>query len=299
MILLVCGLPPEQGSCANRGPIGSLIAHISRALECIWGTESESSKCSSRVVSWVFAPYGGDVLDAEGILNRAHSAAALCGVLLLAASCGAPAIASKSHPRASAASTSRWWKLDCGAAPRPAERDPSACVFTVKLRGAIDRSRLQLLRHAVLRRDSARSALQRDVELRIDADTPGGEVFAALEIGRLLREQRASIRVGDGASCISSCVLLLMGAVERRIGDDARVGIHRPALGASARGGPKQDGEDAIVAAMTAQLVLYAQQMGVPRAIIDAMMATPADRIALLTPSDLVAYGLFVEPPER
>ena len=292
MILLVCGLPPEQGSCANRGPIGSLIAHISRALECVWGTESESSKCSSRVVSWAFAPYGGDVLDAEGLLNRAHSAAALCGALLLAVPCGTPAIAANSHPRASTASTSRWWKLDCGEAGRPAERDPSACVFTVKLRGAIDRSRLQLLRHALVRRDAARRALQRDVELRIDADTPGGEVFAAMEIGRLLREERASITVRDGASCISSCVLLLMGAVERHIGDGARVGIHRPSLGASARGGPKQGGEDAIVDSMTAQLALYAQQMGVPRAIIDAMMAIPADRIRMLSASELAAYGI-------
>ena len=228
-------------------------------------------------------------------MNRARSAVALCGALLLAVSCGAPATASKSHPRASAASTSRWWKLDCGDARRASERDPSACVFTVKLRGAIDASRLQLLRHAVARRDAARSALQRNVELRIDADTPGGEVFAAMEIGRILREQRASIRVGDGASCISSCVLLLMGAVERRIGATARVGIHRPSLGASARGGPKQPRADAIDEAMTAQLVLYAQTMGVPRAIVDAMMAIPPDRLRSLSAAELAAYGISAD----
>jgi ATP-dependent protease ClpP protease subunit len=241
---------------------------------------------------WAFPLPASDALDAGRTMNRARSAAALCGGLLLAVSCGVSAIASDSPPRASAASTSRWWKLDCGEARPPSERSPSACVFTVKLRGAIDRSRLQLLRHAVVRRDAARRALRRDIELRIDADTPGGEVFAAMEIGRMLREQRASITVRDGASCISSCVLLLMGAVERRIGDGGRVGIHRPSLGASARGGPKQGGEDAIVDAMTAQLVLYAQTMGVPRAIVDAMMAIPPDRLRLLSVAELTAYGI-------
>jgi hypothetical protein len=216
----------------------------------------------------------------------------VCAALLCSASHSAPALASGSKPRASAASTSRWWKLDCDEANHSREVDRTACTFTVKLRGAIDGSRLQLIRHALTRRDAARRALHRDVDLRIDVDSQGGEVFAALEIGRILREERASISVRSGASCISSCVLLLMGAVERNVSEAARLGIHRPSLGASARGGPKETGEDAIVDAMAAQLALYAEQMNVPRKIVDEMMSIPADHLRLLRPSELAGYGI-------
>jgi hypothetical protein len=229
--------------------------------------------------------------------RRFRVASTLSGALLCWAAYSAPALASKSDPHASTASTSRWWKLDCDEAQGTPAVDRTTCVFTVKLRGAIDSSRLQLIRHAQGRRDAARRALHRDVELRIDVDSQGGEVFAAMEIGRILREERASISVRNGASCISSCVLLLMGAVERHVSEAARLGIHRPSLGASGRGGPKQAGEDAIVDAMAGQLALYAQQMNVPRKIVDEMMSIPADRLRLLKPSAMAAYGILAIDP--
>ena len=225
-------------------------------------------------------------------LRHLLAASTACAALLCSASYSALALASESKPRASAVSTSRWWKLDCGEAHRSAAEDRTSCAFTVKLRGAIDGSRLQLIRHALVRRDAARRALHRDVDLRIDVDSQGGEVFAALEIGRILREERASISVRNGASCISSCVFLLMGAVERNVSEGARLGIHRPSLGASWRGGQKEAGEDATVDAMAAQLALYAEQMNVPRKIVDEMMSIPADQLRLLRPSELAGYGI-------
>jgi hypothetical protein len=193
------------------------------------------------------------------------------------ASVGAPALASQSSLHASAASTSRWWKLACGD-----ERTP--CTFTVKLHGAIDDSRLHLLRRALERRDQVQRRLQREVELRVDVDSQGGSVFTGMEIGRILREQRSSITVRDGASCVSACVFLLMGATERSVGDTARVAIHRPSLGRS--------GADATVAAMADSLALYAQQMNLSRAIVDAMMAIPADRLRFVSRSDLAGFGI-------
>jgi hypothetical protein len=40
------------------------------------------------------------------------------------------------------------------------------------------------------------------------------------------------------------------------------------------------------------QLVLYAQQMHVPRTIIDALMGVPPDRVKLLSASELATYGI-------
>src|SRR4029453_9239784 len=95
-----------------------------------------------------------------------------------------------------------------------------------------------------------RRALHRDVDFHVDVDSQGGEIFATLEIGRIMRAEGASISVGKGASCISACVFLLMGAIERHISDDARVGIHRPSLRAPQEGGAGPASEDEIAKAM-------------------------------------------------
>ena len=95
---------------------------------------------------------------------------------------------------------------------------------------------------------------------------------------------------------MSACVFLLMGAIERHISGDSRVGIHRPSLRAPQEGEPSQGSEDTIVAALVEQLVLYAQQMHVPRTIIDALMVVPLDRVELLSVSELATYGIkFVD----
>ncbi len=204
---------------------------------------------------------------------------------------------SRTGAHASTASTSRWWKLECGDASRKRAAERTACALTVKLRGVIDESRIQLVQQARLRRDAVRHALGREVGFHVDVDSPGGEIFAALEIGRILRTERASISVGKGRSCISSCVFLLMGAIERRVSGDARLGIHRPSLGAPGQAGPKQASEDEIVDAMSGPLLLYAQQMNVPRKIIDDSMSVPADRVRQLSAADLAGYGIHAVDP--
>ena len=173
------------------------------------------------------------------------------------------------------------------------EAETTACAFTVKLRGVIDGSRLQLVRQALQRRDTVRRALHRDVDFHVDVDSQGGETLRDTRdrqdsCGQ--RERRSS--VGKGASCLSACVFLLMGAIERHISGDARVGIHRPSLRAPQAGGPRPASEDEIVDAMSEQLVLYAQQMNVPRTIIDALMVVPPDRVELLSASELATYGI-------
>jgi hypothetical protein len=43
---------------------------------------------------------------------------------------------------------------------------------------------------------------------------------------------------------------------------------------------------------MSETLVLYAQQMNVPRQIIDALMLVPPDRVEFLSASELATYGI-------
>ena len=142
------------------------------------------------------------------ILCRMLYIASLCSTLLAPPS-AMPAHTLEAGAHASIASTSRWWKLKCGKTGRKREAETTACAFTVKLRGVIDGSRLQLVRHALQRRSTVRHALHREVDFHIDVDSQGGELFATLEIGRIMRAERASISVGPEAACISACVFLL------------------------------------------------------------------------------------------
>jgi hypothetical protein len=195
---------------------------------------------------------------------------------LLAGSWSGRAFATEPAHRASIVQTSRWWALTCS------DTKASPCVLTVRLRGSIDRSRLGLVKEALRRRNQAQSALGRRIELHIDADTHGGEVFAAMEIGRALRRDSASIHVGPDAECSSACIYVLMGATTRTVARTARVGIHRPSLG-DAR-------SDALVESMRASIVLYAQQMKTPTRIVDGMMAISGSDLRYLTPADLADW---------
>ena len=117
--------------------------------------------------------------------RRALSMAALCGVLLAPPS-AMPATAAESGAHASTAGTSRWWKLTCDKAGRKRTTETAGCAFTVQLRGVLDGSRRFLVRQALQRHNAAWRSLQRAVAFHIDVDSPGGELFATLEMGRLL-----------------------------------------------------------------------------------------------------------------
>ena len=188
-------------------------------------------------------------------------------------------IPANAMPYPSSASTSRWWKLAC-------HDEPAPCVLGVRLRGVIDKSRLQLFQEALRRRDATQRALGRAVALEVDVDSPGGQLFAALEIGRLLRRETASVRVGPRAACISACVFVLMGATTREVAVDARIGLHRPSLGDPRR--------DMLVPAMSEELVRYAEEMGVSRQIVDEMLAIRARRVRFVTTAELARHGLSV-----
>jgi len=210
-------------------------------------------------------------------LGRRWLALHLLGTCLLF---GTAASAAPPAQKPSSLNTSRWWNLACD------DPSPSPCILTVLLRGAINALRVRLIETALQRRDDALPAMRRPIALRLDVDTHGGELFSALEIGRILRRESAAIYIGPRAQCSSACVFVLMGAPDRRIAPSARIGIHRPSLGANER--------EAIVDAMIPQLVLYADKMGVPRRIIDDMVLISTEYFRYLSARELADYGIAV-----
>ena len=180
-----------------------------------------------------------------------------------------------------------WWDLSCEEGHRSTNARASGCVLTVRLRGRMERARLRQVQYALERRDEAVRSRGRDVALHVDVDSEGGEIFSAMEIGRLLRKESASLSVPRGSRCISACVLVMMGATTRSVGGNARVGIHRPSL---------RDLDDpALVDTMKESMDLYVGEMTGSHRIVDDMMTIPSESVRYLTPGELAGYGVPVE----
>ena len=105
--------------------------------------------------------------------------------------------------------------------------DEKTCSFDITIRGEITSGTLEDTKKALIDRQEmlARGGGSNDWWL-VHVDSPGGNVQAAFDIGRLLRSVDAPVEIGANQQCVSACVLILAGATHRNI--IGRVGIHRP-----------------------------------------------------------------------
>lgn len=129
-------------------------------------------------------------------------------------------------------------------------------------------------------------------------NSPGGSVSAAMAIGRRFRKENAHLIVNG--FCISACVLILAGAVDRQIGKSSIVGIHRPYLATTAQQNATPDQVKRDYGAMLQDIRSYLREMNVSEQLANDMLATPPERIHILTEAQLSAYGLAnVDPAEQ
>lgn len=118
----------------------------------------------------------------------------------------------------------------------------------------------------------------------------GGDVAAATAIGRLFRKEGAWIEV-DGV-CISACVLILAGGVQRVVSSSAKVGIHRPYLATTPRRPLTTDQVNSAYSAMLGDIRAYLREMNVSERLADAMLATKPEGVHMLTQAELDRYDL-------
>jgi ATP-dependent protease ClpP protease subunit len=121
--------------------------------------------------------------------------------------------------------------------------------------------------------------------------SPGGDVEAAMALGRILRAQRVGAQVtGD---CASACVFAIAGPLWRSY-STARIGLHRPYFD-SASSSPAEAGQR--IKALNASLRAYLEEMNVSTALLDAMNAVPSDQIRWVTPAEVNSLGLLDVDP--
>lgn len=124
----------------------------------------------------------------------------------------------------------------------------------------------------------------------------GGNVIAAMEIGRLFRNER--VWLGVDGYCISSCVLILAGAVNRHVSRDNLVGIHRPYQASGPVANPSEIAT--TYSSLLAQIKSYLREMNVSTRLATDMLAIEPEAVRMLSLKELQSYRLLdLDPAEQ
>lgn len=119
-------------------------------------------------------------------------------------------------------------------------------------------------------------------------DSEGGDLEAAIGIGRQLRRIGATTLMWEGAQCLSSCVFVLAGATRRILA--GRIGIHRPySLRTDQRGYDAVQRDQRRLARLAKE---YLEEVNVSPSLYDAMIRIPPEKVRLLSRADLEHFGI-------
>jgi hypothetical protein len=124
-------------------------------------------------------------------------------------------------------------------------------------------------------------------------NSSGGDIYAAMEIGKLIRKARATCVILPGAKCYSACVFVLSGAVKRSVYGE--VGIHRP-LSTYVGRRDYESTQNEYRRTETA-VRAYLREMNLPAQLFEAMVVVPPEKIRILSDKELEAFGLSGTDP--
>ncbi len=129
-----------------------------------------------------------------------------------------------------------------------------------------------------------------DVELK----SPGGDVAAAMQIGRLIRSNSIWTIAPDdpGNLCASACVLILAGGVVRIAGDDSVVEIHRPYFQQKLFAKMDLPSAQRQYGELAKSVQGYLSQMGMSDVLFQEMLKVPSDQGRILSSEEMQQIGL-------
>lgn len=108
---------------------------------------------------------------------------------------------------------------------------------------------------------------------RVWLKSPGGDVSEAMKFATLFDKSSAEVGIGPQSKCYSACFIMYAGGVTRTLIPSGELGVHRISLSKieSDIGRVKS-----VVSPASTNIYNYLIEQGIPRAIIDKMMETPA-----------------------
>jgi len=128
-------------------------------------------------------------------------------------------------------------------------------------------------------------ALNRAPRAQIVLDGPGGLVFAALDIGRIIRERRLTTLIPEHGTCASSCGLIWLAGQPRHLALGGQVGFHAAAS-------ISERGQRSISAPGNAIIGGYLRDLGFDDRVIFEMTRALPQGMNWFDPARLAALGV-------
>jgi len=130
-----------------------------------------------------------------------------------------------------------------------------------------------------------------DGQIAVWLNSPGGNLFAGMQLGRIIRQHGASTHIIDyrtlrPGKCYSACAMTFLGGVYRFNDNGARYGVHR----ASLLVGPT--GEVDLGQHLSAAIGSYIREMGVDPRLLDLCMKAGRDEMYVLSPHEAKDLGV-------
>jgi hypothetical protein len=130
-------------------------------------------------------------------------------------------------------------------------------------------------------------------KLAVWLDSNGGDPFAAIEMGRIIRNNEVHVVVERSKKCISSCVFLFAGGVIRVAGND-QIGIHRPYFKNLSAGLSSKDVRDKREV-LNGEILKYFKEVDVSPTLLERMLGIEPERVEFLSRAELSRYRLSLE----
>jgi ATP-dependent protease ClpP protease subunit len=155
-------------------------------------------------------------------------------------------------------------------------------ICNIYLSGQITSELYTKIKTIIARRDPKKT-------VEVYVDSPGGDLEAAIQLGRLFRDSAPVTAVVAPASiCASACVMSLVGATNRVIG--GKVAIHRPyTVDAANRSYADLQSQFSSVDASARK---YLADMNIASTFYDEMLRHPPESVRILGAAELKAYRI-------
>jgi hypothetical protein len=110
-------------------------------------------------------------------------------------------------------------------------------------------------------------------QLTVSLNSPGGDVLAAMEIGRFIRSVDGGTAIPDNARCYSSCALIFIAGVNRF--NNGELGLHRPYFASAPLSREQIEKQMPL---MRSAVKKYVEEMGITDSFFERMFNTdPSD----------------------
>ena len=122
-----------------------------------------------------------------------------------------------------------------------------------------------------------------DGRIAVWLNSPGGNLFAGMQLGRIIRERGARTHIIDSRTllpgeCYSACAVAFLGGVYRFDQNGGRYGVHRASLVVE-----RETGDVDLAYHLTAAIESYVREMGVDRRLLDLWMKARPDEMYVLS----------------